>query len=102
MSSYRYHLGAYGRLMRYVWAVKKETAVKVAVSLGVNATYIVQAVLMADAVQMVFKGAAFAALIPCLAGALASVALRGVLSRYFEIYGKIMAARVKTKIRLLV
>jgi ABC-type multidrug transport system fused ATPase/permease subunit len=30
------------------------------------------------------------------------VALRGVLSRYFEIYGKIMAARVKTKIRLLV
>jgi ABC-type multidrug transport system fused ATPase/permease subunit len=88
--------------MRYVWVIKREVAVKVAVSLGVNATYIVQAVLMAQAVQMVFRGGTLYALVPCLLGALAAVALRGVLSRYFEIYGKIMAAKVKTKIRLLV
>jgi ABC-type multidrug transport system fused ATPase/permease subunit len=102
MASYRYHLGAYGRLVRYVWAVKTEVAIKVAVSLGVNATYITQAVLMAQAVQIVFRGGAVSALVPYLLGALAAVALRGVLSRRFEIYGKIMAAKVKTKIRLLV
>ncbi|MHB9292113.1 ABC transporter ATP-binding protein/permease [Hollandina sp. SP2] len=102
MATYRYHLGAYGRLMRYVWAIKTEVAVKVAVSLGVNATYIAQAVLMAQAVQMVFRGGTVSALVPYLVGALTAVALRGILSRYFEVYGKIMAAKVKTKIRLLV
>jgi hypothetical protein len=39
MASYRYPLGAYGRLVRYVWAIKTEVAIKVAVSLGVNAPY---------------------------------------------------------------
>ncbi|MDR1250414.1 MAG: hypothetical protein LBK63_14085 [Treponema sp.] len=31
-----------------------------------------------------------------------SAAVRGALSRYFEIYAKVMAAKVKTKIRFLV
>ena len=49
MNTYRYHLVAYGRLVRYVGAIKNEVAVKVIISLGVNATYILQAVLMARA-----------------------------------------------------
>jgi ABC-type multidrug transport system fused ATPase/permease subunit len=77
-------------------------AVKVTVSLGVNATYIVQAVLMAQAVQTVFRGGAVSALVPYLLGALTAVAVRGILSRIFEIYAKVMAAKVKTKIRFLV
>ena len=88
--------------MRYVGAIKTEVAIKVVISLGVNAAYIVQAVLMARAVSLVFSRAALSALIPSILGALGAVAVRGILSRYFEIYAKVMAARVKTKIRLLV
>jgi ABC-type multidrug transport system fused ATPase/permease subunit len=102
MNTYRYHLGAYGRLMRYIGAIKTEVAIKVVISLGVNATYILQAVLMARAVSLVFSRNPLSALIPYILGALAAVALRGILSRSFEIYGKVMAARVKTKIRFLV
>ena len=102
MSSYRYHLGAYGRLVRYVGAIKSEVAIKVIISLGVNATYILQAVLMAQAVSLVFARSPLSALVPYIMGALGAVAVRGVLSRIFEIYAKVMAATVKTKIRFLV
>ncbi|MDR1030458.1 MAG: ABC transporter ATP-binding protein/permease [Treponema sp.] len=102
MPSYRYHLGAYGRLVRYIGAIKTEVALKVINSLGVNATYTAQAVLMARAVSLVFSRSPLSALIPYILGALGAVALRGVLSRSFEIYTKIMAAKVKTKIRFLV
>ncbi|MDR0722306.1 MAG: ABC transporter ATP-binding protein/permease [Treponema sp.] len=102
MSTYRYHLGAYGRLVRYVGAIKTEVAIKVTISLGVNATYILQAVLMAQAVSLVFARSPLSALIPYILGALGAVAVRGVLSRIFEIYTKVMAAKVKTKIRFLV
>ncbi|MDR2758031.1 MAG: ABC transporter ATP-binding protein/permease [Spirochaetaceae bacterium] len=102
MASYRYHLGAYGRLVRYVGAIKTEVAIKVVISLGVNATYILQAVLMARAVSLVFSRSPLSALTPYILGALGAVAVRGLLSRIFEIYAKVMAARVKTKIRFLV
>jgi ABC-type multidrug transport system fused ATPase/permease subunit len=102
MASYRYHLGAYGRLVRYVGAIKTEVAIKVIISLGVNATYIMQAVLMARAVSLVFSRGALPGLVPYILGALGAVAVRGILSRRFEIYTKVMAAKVKTKIRFLV
>ncbi|MDR1576211.1 MAG: ABC transporter ATP-binding protein/permease [Treponema sp.] len=102
MASYRYHLGAYGRLALYVGAIKHEVAIKVIISLGVNATYIAQAVLMARAVSLVFSRSPLSTLIPYILGALGAVAVRGILSRRFEIYAKVMAAKVKTKIRFLV
>jgi ABC-type multidrug transport system fused ATPase/permease subunit len=88
--------------VRYVGAIKTEVAIKVTISLGVNATYILQAVLMAQAVSLVFARSPLSALIPYILGALGAVAVRGVLSRIFEIYTKVMAAKVKTKIRFLV
>jgi ABC-type multidrug transport system fused ATPase/permease subunit len=88
--------------VRYVGAIKREVAVKVVISLGVNATYILQAVLMAQAVSLVFSRSPLSALVPYILGALGAVAARGALSRVFEIYAKVMAATVKTKIRLLV
>jgi ABC-type multidrug transport system fused ATPase/permease subunit len=88
--------------VRYVGAIKTEVAIKVVISLGVNATYILQAVLMARAVSLVFSRSPLSALTPYILGALGAVAVRGLLSRIFEIYAKVMAARVKTKIRFLV
>jgi ABC-type multidrug transport system fused ATPase/permease subunit len=95
-------LGAYGRLVRYIGAIKKEVFLKVLISLGINATYILQAILMARAVSLVFSHSPFSALIPYIMGALGAVASRGLLSMVFEIYAKVMAARVKTRIRFFV
>jgi ABC-type multidrug transport system fused ATPase/permease subunit len=96
------YLGAYGRLLRYVGAIKTEAAIKAAISLGVNASYVFQAVVMARAVSLVFDGAGITAVMPLAAMAFLAVMARGVLTRSLEVWSKVMAARVKTKIRLLV
>lgn len=96
------YLGAYGRLLRYVGAIKREAAVKVAIGLGVNASYVLQALVMAKAVSLVFAGGGIRAIIPLVVLALAVVLVRGLLVRILEIWSKKMAATVKTKIRLLV
>jgi ABC-type multidrug transport system fused ATPase/permease subunit len=85
-----------------VGAIKTEAAIKAAISLGVNASYVFQAVVMARAVSLVFNGAGVRAIAPLVVMALAAVLVRGVLVRTLEVWTKIMAARVKTKIRLLV
>jgi ABC-type multidrug transport system fused ATPase/permease subunit len=96
------YLGAYGRLLRYVAAIKGEVAVKAVLSLGVNASYVFQAVVMARAVSRVFDGGGLETVVPLAALALAAVIVRGILTRSLEVWTKVMAARVKTKIRLQV
>jgi ABC-type multidrug transport system fused ATPase/permease subunit len=102
MAKYGSYMGAYGRLLRYVAEIRTEVAVKTAMGTGMSATYIIQAVIMARAVSAVFSGGGVRAVAPYLAGAFLSVLARGLFSRRFEVYGKVMAAKVKTKIRLLV
>jgi ABC-type multidrug transport system fused ATPase/permease subunit len=58
--------------------------------------------MMAKAVAVVFSSSGFSDIIPYLIAALLAVLLRGGFSRLLEVYSKIMAAKVKTKIRLLV
>ncbi|MDR0562483.1 MAG: ABC transporter ATP-binding protein/permease [Spirochaetaceae bacterium] len=96
------YLGAYGRLLHYVGAIKGEVAVKAALGLGVNASYVLQAVVMAKAVSLAFNGAGVSPILPLVGAAFAAVILRGLLTRYLEIWTKVMAAKVKTKIRFLV
>lgn len=95
-------MGAYGRLLRYVAAIKQEVALKVLIAVAVSATYVGQAVTMAKAVSAVFVGGSISAIAGYLFIALAAVLLRGFLIRQMEIYSKVMAAKVKSKIRLLV
>lgn len=47
MGIYRYNFGVYGRLIRYIVKIMKETAVKMLLKLALNAAYIVQAAVMA-------------------------------------------------------
>jgi ABC-type multidrug transport system fused ATPase/permease subunit len=96
------YLGAYGRLLKYIAEIKTEVAIKVAIGLLVSATYITQAIVMAKAVGVVFSGGDFFGIVPYLIIALSAVVLRGIFSRLLEVYSKMMAAKVKTKIRLLV
>jgi ABC-type multidrug transport system fused ATPase/permease subunit len=96
------HMGAYGRLLKYVTEIKLEIAGKVGLGLLISASYIIQAMAMAKTVSTVFKRAPFEEYAWYLVAAAAMVAVRGFLVRYNDIYSKIMAARVKTKFRLFV
>jgi ABC-type multidrug transport system fused ATPase/permease subunit len=85
-----------------LYVIKGEVAVKAALGLGVNASYVLQAVVMAKAVSLAFNGAGVRPILPLIGAAFAAVILRGLLTRYLEIWTKVMAAKVKTKIRFLV
>lgn len=95
-------MGAYGRLLHYVAAIKTEVALKVLLGLAISATYVGQAVVMAKAVTIVFKGGNTIDIFWELCGAVALVLLRGGLVWLMEGYSKVMAAKVKNKIRMLV
>lgn len=95
-------MGAYGRLLRYVAEIKREIAVKVLLSVLIGATYIAQAIIMAQAVTRVWNGEALSGIAWLLAAALAAIVIRGLVSRETETYTKVMAARIKSKLRLLV
>ncbi|MEG2382927.1 MAG: ABC transporter ATP-binding protein [Oscillospiraceae bacterium] len=92
----------YGRLIRYVTVIKNEVAIKVLIGILTSATYIGQAFAMAKAVSIVFVGGSFKSIIPYFLIALFAVLLRGALSRVMEGYNKVVAARVKSKIRMMV
>lgn len=49
-------MGAYGRLLRYLAAIKGEVGLKVLIGLAISTTYIGQALVMAKAVSVVFLG----------------------------------------------
>jgi ABC-type multidrug transport system fused ATPase/permease subunit len=57
---------------------------------------------MAKTVSAVFRGAAFNQYWPLLALAALAVVVRGFLVRFYEIYSKIIAAKIKTKFRLMI
>jgi ABC-type multidrug transport system fused ATPase/permease subunit len=95
-------MGAYARLLRYVSEIKRELAVKVLFSLLISAAYLTQAAAMAVAVSRVWNGGAARDLAVPLAVAFLSIITRGFLSRELETYGKVMGARVKAKLRMLV
>jgi hypothetical protein len=61
------YLGAYGRLLQYVAAIKSEAAVKAALSLGVNASYVFQIVVMERGLSRVFNGAGIEGILPLAA-----------------------------------
>ena len=89
-------------MLRYVSEIKRELSIKVLLSLLISATYIAQAILMAEVVSRVWGGTAVQDIVWLLALALAAIVIRGIVSRELETYGKVIAARVKSKLRLLV
>jgi ABC-type multidrug transport system fused ATPase/permease subunit len=92
-------MNEYGRLTKCVAMIKKEIASEVALGLIINATYIIQAVLMASAVQIVFYMQDIKGVIPLAAAAFAAVIVRGFLCRLREWYVKKVGAIAKEKIR---
>ncbi|MDR2302321.1 MAG: ABC transporter ATP-binding protein, partial [Deltaproteobacteria bacterium] len=95
-------MGAYGRLLRYVSEIKFEIAGKVLIGLLISATYIIQALAMAKTVSGVFGGARWVEVFSLLLVAALAVIARGFLVRFYEIYTKVIAAKIKTKFRLMI
>ncbi|MDR3240394.1 MAG: ABC transporter ATP-binding protein/permease [Clostridiales bacterium] len=95
-------MSVYSKLLRYVSEIKGELAVKVLLSLLISAAYIAQAIVMANVVTRVFGGADVRGILPLLTLALALITARGFLCRGLDIYGKVMAARIKSKLRSLI
>jgi ATP-binding cassette subfamily C protein CydD len=95
-------MGVYGRLLRYIAEIKKEITIKALLGIIISATYIVQAILMAEAVTRLWEKAALSDISWLLVLALTAVIIRSFLSRQTETYTKVMAARVKSKLRLLI
>ncbi|HHW08274.1 MAG TPA: ABC transporter ATP-binding protein [Clostridia bacterium] len=95
-------MGVYWRLLRYLTEIKREIAIKVFLCLVLSATYIGQAIVMAMAVTAVWAGGGFKDIVWLLAIALAAIVVRGVVSLALESYSKVMGAKIKGKLRLLV
>lgn len=95
-------MGVYGRLMRYISHIKKEVAIKALLGLLISATYISQAIMMAGVVNLVWNHGQMHRIMVSICLVLALVLVRGILTRETEAYIKVLAARIKSKLRLVI
>ncbi|MBR2666755.1 MAG: ABC transporter ATP-binding protein [Oscillospiraceae bacterium] len=95
-------MGVYGKLFRYVSAIRREVALKTLLLLVISAISIFQAIMMSRAVNLVWSRSALAQILPCIAAVIAAILLRSLLTRRNETFTKTMAARIKDTLRLAV
>ena len=93
-------MNVYGKLLWYVSEIKREIAVKTLLLLASSATYILQAILMASVVNLVFSDGSLKSILVRVAVVVAAILVRGFILRYIETYTRIMAARIKEKLRM--
>lgn len=92
----------YAYLLHYISKIKKEVILKSFMGLLVSVTYIVQAIMMAKAVNLVWKHSPVRSILILVCVVLFMVVLRGILTREMEAYGKVLAARIKSKLRFVI
>ena len=95
-----FNMNVYGKLLWYVSEIKREIAVKTLLLLASSATYILQAILMASVVNLVFSDGSLKSILVRVAVVVAAILVRGFILRYIETYTRIMAARIKEKLRM--
>ena len=93
-------MNVYGKLLWYVSEIKREIAVKTLLLLASSATYILQAILMASVVNLVFSGGSLKSILVRVAVVVAAILVRGFILRYIETYTRVMASRIKEKLRM--
>ena len=93
-------MNVYGKLLWYVSEIKREIAVKTLLLLASSATYILQAILMASVVNLVFSDGSLKSILVRVAVVVTAILVRGFILRYIETYTRIMAARIKEKLRM--
>lgn len=93
-------MNVYGKLLWYVSEIKREIAVKTLLLLASSATYILQAILMASVVNLVFSDGSLNSILVRVAVVVAAILVRGFILRYIETYTRVMASRIKEKLRM--
>lgn len=92
----------YGRLLRYIANIKSEIMIKTLLGVLISATHIAQAIFMSRVVGMVWQHESIGRILPQICLVLLFVLVRSLLLREVETYGKVLAARIKSKLRLVV
>lgn len=95
-------MGVYGRLLTYISEIKREISIKVFLNILVSSSFILQAIFMAKIVTRVFSKASINSIVPSLSIVLSIIVIRSVITFYLETYNKIIAARIKEKIRIII
>lgn len=93
---------SYVRLLKFTALIKSEITRKIGISLIISVTYIIQAFSMAKAVTVVFQDGDAKLVVPFALTAIVCIFLRGLCSRFLDGYNKVVGAKIKNKIRLLV
>lgn len=95
-------MGIYRNLLGYFSKIKSEIAIKALLGLLINATYVIQAIIMAKVVNLVWKHGAMKSILFLIGIVVLMVFARGLLTREVEAYSKVLAARIKSKLRMVV
>jgi ATP-binding cassette, subfamily C, bacterial CydD len=95
-------MGVYRNLLGYFSKIKSEIAIKALLGLLINATYVIQAIIMAKVVNLVWIHGAMKSIIFLIGIVVLMVFARGLLTREVEAYSKVLAARIKSKLRIVV
>jgi len=95
-------MGVYRNLLGYFSKIRSEIAIKALLGLLINATYVIQAIIMAKVVNLVWKHGAMKSIIFLIGIVVLMVFARGLLTREVEAYSKVLAARIKSKLRIVV
>ena len=81
-------MNVYGKLLWYVSEIKREIAVKTLLLLASSATYILQAILMASVVNLVFSDGSLKSILVRVAVVVAAILVRGFILRSGYMSGK--------------
>ena len=88
------------RLLELAKVARGNIALKAMIGLLITATYVVQGLLCAKGISAIMRGHLWSSYVGIFVGIVAAIAVRAILLRGYEAYGKIVSAAVKEKLRL--
>lgn len=94
-----YNLTGYLRIAKYCRYIKKEIIIKIILNILVTGTYVLQAILLAKGTAAVFAGEPFRIVLSFYSVVIFCIILRAILIKYLEGYTKLIAGKLKAKLR---
>lgn len=95
-------MDVYRKLLRYIEKVKIEILFKALLGLITSATFIIQAILITKVINLVWNRESVSSIIVWTMVILVIVGLRGYIAKAAEIQNKILASKIKSKLRFVI
>lgn len=89
----------HSRVLELTEGIRLRILLKALVGLFVTATYVVQAILIAQGIHILYSGAQWSKLVLIMTGIIVTIGLRAFLLWLSEVYGKLASAVVKNTLR---